>query len=540
MMRIQKLWWIGALAALAACDPWDETKGGTPRVLEVFATGGVADDGAFSAAPGVDCGVTPTPEGCPAPVVGQQAPWLIEATSHCGPNEDDTALEQLANEFIVFVKANKLLDGFTIEQTPNTCIPFGVTGETPDASWFQAIPYTAGTASTDPAAIAAETAFWYSCYYPSSATDTEGASVVFYRADGPRVWGADNTTTTDDDLPGNLASGESWFDLGAAIPVRLDDRTTYGIKGAFADKAGTQVPFAVELRILPDAGDATLEATAVGGDQTTPTLTLDWTAGVCTDAGATYTVEQLVDAEADTWAPVPGATDVTGDGDVVVNGLTYGEAYTFRIRESIEGLDTGETFVQTKAEVTQVILATPAAPTLAATGTSVAVTWIAVPGSTTAPVTEYRVQRALPGQNFIDAGTVLAPGVTFTNNGLDAGTTYRFRIVAVNANGESLPGDEESVTLVPAAPPAPTFGTVTDTSVVVNWTAVPGATGYTLQRAPAGGEFANVTTVAADTVTFTDTGLTAATAYQYRVIASNDGGDSAPGAAAPVTTAAAP
>ncbi|WP_020597374.1 cellulose binding domain-containing protein [Spirosoma panaciterrae] len=52
-------------------------------------------------------------------------------------------------------------------------------------------------------------------------------------------------------------------------------------------------------------------------------------------------------------------------------------------------------------------------------------------------------------------------------------------------------------------------------------------TGFTIQRKPAGGSFANLATVAANITTFTDLNAQPGITYTYRVYASNDGGKSA-------------
>jgi hypothetical protein len=91
------------------------------------------------------------------------------------------------------------------------------------------------------------------------------------------------------------------------------------------------------------------------------------------------------------------------------------------------------------------------------------------------------------------------------------------------------------------APPAPTNVQATSASasgVNVTWAASTGATGYIVERAPgSGGTFAQVGTPAA--ATFADAGLTAATAYRYRVYATNSAGTSSASSEVAVTTDAA-
>jgi len=91
----------------------------------------------------------------------------------------------------------------------------------------------------------------------------------------------------------------------------------------------------------------------------------------------------------------------------------------------------------------------------------------------------------------------------------------------------------------PTAPAAPTglsASTVDTSQISLSWTASGGATSYKIQRSPDGSTgWAQVGATA--TTTFTDTGLTAATTYYYRVVASNSIGDSAPSNVASAKTA---
>jgi fibronectin type 3 domain-containing protein len=86
-------------------------------------------------------------------------------------------------------------------------------------------------------------------------------------------------------------------------------------------------------------------------------------------------------------------------------------------------------------------------------------------------------------------------------------------------------------TTTPNPPPAPAQPTVTATSstaTTVSWTPVAGATSYTVQRSVSGANsFINVGTNLV-TPTFNDSNLTPGASYDYVVIATNAGGNSAP------------
>jgi hypothetical protein len=91
----------------------------------------------------------------------------------------------------------------------------------------------------------------------------------------------------------------------------------------------------------------------------------------------------------------------------------------------------------------------------------------------------------------------------------------------------------------PTAPAPPTglsASAVDASQITVSWTASGGATSYKIQRSADGSTgWAQVGT--SPTTSFTDSGLTAATTYYYRVIASNSVGDSGPSSAVSAMTA---
>ena len=187
----------------------------------------------------------------------------------------------------------------------------------------------------------------------------------------------------------------------------------------------------------------------------------------------------------------------------------------------------------------------PTAPTapqsLAATAGSGSVTlaW-AVPASDGgAAITGYNIYRGTsPGS---ESATPIAANVSaagFTDSGLVNGTTYYYKVAAVNSAGTSGQSNEAFATpqLVQASVPSAPQGLTAaggNGSVQLSWSAPAtdggsAITGYDVYRgASAGGESA--TPVAANVTgrSFTDTGLVNGTAYFYTVTAVNAVGISA-------------
>ncbi len=107
------------------------------------------------------------------------------------------------------------------------------------------------------------------------------------------------------------------------------------------------------------------------------------------------------------------------------------------------------------------------------------------------------------------------------------GTTSRF------SYDELRIGSTYAQVALPPPPTAPTglaFANITTTAATLTWTDnATNETGYKIQRATAAtGPYADLASLAANTTTYTDTGLAFGTTYYYRVRAGSSFGDSAP------------
>ncbi|HEY1381624.1 MAG TPA: PA14 domain-containing protein, partial [Gemmataceae bacterium] len=145
----------------------------------------------------------------------------------------------------------------------------------------------------------------------------------------------------------------------------------------------------------------------------------------------------------------------------------------------------------------------------------------------------YKVERKLTaGGTYAQVGT--SPVPTFDDSGLAAGSTYFYRVRANNAVGDGPFSTEIQVT-TPGLAASPTAGevtTVTTSSIAFRWTDnATNEDGFQILRSVDGGAFALLTSLPANSgaapVTFTDTGLTSGTRYDYRIQSFNLSGSSA-------------
>jgi len=195
--------------------------------------------------------------------------------------------------------------------------------------------------------------------------------------------------------------------------------------------------------------------------------------------------------------------------------------------------------------------AAPAKLTVAKSGHhEVALTWSASPGTCF-----YQVWRTTLHTDGVGGTYPLrtiftdeTPGTNFTDHSPTDGRIYSYHVTAVNAAGTSEPSAAVTAVALPVAPvtaPASLTGAWKKTrngdAITLNWTRVPGATGYVIYRSIGGAaEFkwpASFLTALVET-TYTDRGNTEKNAqvkgldnnsdYSYQVTAVNAGGISPP------------
>lgn len=144
--------------------------------------------------------------------------------------------------------------------------------------------------------------------------------------------------------------------------------------------------------------------------------------------------------------------------------------------------------------------------------------------------TGYRIYRAtVTGGPYSAIDTTAADVVTYQDTGLTNGTPYYYVVTAFDNSCESGQSNELSATPACIPPAVPTLSSATpgDTIIDLVWTNVAGETGYNIYRRIPPASFGSVyDTVAADTTTYQDTGLTNGTEYAYVITAFNAGCES--------------
>ncbi|HYO08098.1 MAG TPA: fibronectin type III domain-containing protein [Tepidisphaeraceae bacterium] len=240
-----------------------------------------------------------------------------------------------------------------------------------------------------------------------------------------------------------------------------------------------------------------------------------------------YRVERSGDGGA-TWSALATvAANVTTHGDT---GLAAGASFSYRVIATNSGGQSNPS----AAAIAATFVAAPAALTATpVTATRVDLAWADVNGET-----GYRIERSTDGgATWSLLASTGANVTTHSNTTALAGTSYRYRVRGYNGAGNGAFSPVASALTVPAAP-TPAATPVSASQINLSWTNVAGESGYTVERSNDGGATWQMSAnVAADVTAYSDTGLTAGTAYTYRVRANNATGSSGHGGTASATTA---
>ena len=157
--------------------------------------------------------------------------------------------------------------------------------------------------------------------------------------------------------------------------------------------------------------------------------------------------------------------------------------------------------------------------------TSIVISWPMVTGALHYCV--YRSENASNTYTYIGVALPTDTGISsYTATGLSGGTTYYFKVSAVNSAGESSQSSSVSASTLIGTPTSVSATATSSSSITVSWSAVSGATGYYVYNYSAvSGTSTRLGTVLTSDRSYTITGLSPGTLYYYRVSAYNSNGE---------------
>ncbi|NLE37375.1 MAG: DUF1349 domain-containing protein, partial [Pirellulaceae bacterium] len=157
------------------------------------------------------------------------------------------------------------------------------------------------------------------------------------------------------------------------------------------------------------------------------------------------------------------------------------------------------------------------------TSNSVSLSWNAVGGAT-----GYRIEQSSDGVNYAQVGTTAAGALAYTATGLADFNRYYYRVRAIDASGVSTPSAVVHDITRAGAVSELRIISYTRNILVLDWKDASGETGYRIERSPNGtSNWTTVGTVGKNVAIYSNTGLSTATTYYYRVVTLDAAGDSA-------------
>jgi fibronectin type 3 domain-containing protein len=214
------------------------------------------------------------------------------------------------------------------------------------------------------------------------------------------------------------------------------------------------------------------------------------------------------------------------------SGVTNGTTYFYKVT-ALNSV--GESGASNELSATPTQPATvPGAPSLTsatAGNGSVALGWSAPSSNGGSAITGYKIYRGTSSGNETLL-TTIGNVTSWTDNGVTNGTTYFYKVTALNSVGESAASNEMSATPSAVAPGAPSLNSATagNGTVALAWSAPSSnggsaITGYRVYRGTSSGSETLLTTLS-NLTSWTDTGVTNGSTYYYKVSALNSAGES--------------
>ncbi|HEX8525314.1 MAG TPA: fibronectin type III domain-containing protein [Tepidisphaeraceae bacterium] len=250
-----------------------------------------------------------------------------------------------------------------------------------------------------------------------------------------------------------------------------------------------------------------LSAIAGGSDQ----IVLTWTDTTASESG--FVIERSTDFSTYVVVGTVGA-GVTSYTDL---GLSSDTIYSYQVRAS-NAFGSSDASATASAKTDDVAPLAPSDLLAAATGAyRVDLSWT----DQSSNETYFAIERSTAGGDFLPVAFVTSGQTSWSDNNVDANTTYSYRVYAINAVGNSALSNVASATttLQPLSAPLDLHVTALSTKqLYIDWTVTTDQSENTvLQRSSDGVNWTTMGVFVPSTNTYIDMYGEAGTTYQYRV-----------------------
>ncbi len=289
----------------------------------------------------------------------------------------------------------------------------------------------------------------------------------------------------------------------------------------FITRAGVQVD---SYTLSRDATAPAAPSNLIAAAFSTSEIHLNWTDNSSNEDG--FRVEQSMDGVNFT----PIATVRPNVNAYSDTGLQPFTTYYYRVSAFKGDLDSDFSNIAS-ATTTQNAPAAPSGLTASAASSSqINLSW--TDNSTNEENFEIERCQGTGCTDFGWIGETGAGATSFSNTGLQASTTYRYRVRASNGSGDSAYSNAAEATTGAlsgglAAPSNLAGKAISTAQIDLTWTDnSTNETGFKLYRSTDGVNFSRIATFGANVTSYSDTGRSEATTYHYRVLAYNASGNS--------------
>ncbi len=333
-------------------------------------------------------------------------------------------------------------------------------------------------------------------------------------------------------------------DLPSAVSSFSDSNlsplTTYYYKVSVRNFSGSSLFSEVITVLTPGyapSAPTTLAAVGISSNQ----INLTWVDNSADETG--FVVERALSAAG------PYAVIATSGSNAVSYSDVSGSAsttYFYRVHATNSGGNSADSNI-VSASTQAVVVAAPAAPSglmaVSASSAQINLSWT----DTSVTETGFKIERgATAAGPFALIFTTAANINSYSDSSLAASTTYYYRIASYNNVGSSANTSvasamtQATATVVPAAPSGLAAAASSTTQINLTWSDnSTNESGFKIERGSSvAGPFNLIFTAAAASTSYSDTALTSATTYYYRIYSFNSAGNSAVSTTASATTQA--
>jgi len=349
---------------------------------------------------------------------------------------------------------------------------------------------------------------------------TDNVSVTQYRIE--RCQGSTCTSFSQIATSTGTSYNNTGLSTGTSYRYRVRAADATGNLSGYSNIANAATPTDTQSPTAP----TNLTATPVSGSQ----INLSWTASTDNVSVTGYMVERCQGAGCSNFTQIATPTGTSYSNTGLPSQATY--SYRVRARDAAGNLsDYSNTITTMTLDVTA-----PTAPTnlqaSVASVTQINLTWTA--STDTVGVTGYQVERCQGSTCTYFTRIATVTETIYSNTGLSPYTTYRYRVRALDAAGNTssysniASATTPQDTTPPSAPTNLNGAAVSGSQINLSWAASTddvSVTGYRIERCT-GSTCTSFSQIATSTgTTYSNTGLTSATWYRYRVRATDARGN---------------